>query len=156
MGISAKEMSKRLHRLANEQTLKILVNAEIAENEEKLIAIKKEEYLDGNIYSRPLIRRTYAGGVWDWYRKLKLEQNPRADGFVDLIYKGGFIGGFEITTKGKGYTFFSTDSKSRLLKEKYNNSKSDIFDLDQNVFNEFINKYVKQGFVKALKQQLGQ
>ncbi len=141
-----------MHRLANEQTLKILVNAEIAENEEKLIAIKKDEYEQGDIYSRG-VRRTYA---WKAYREEKLLMNPRADGFVDLIYGGGFIGGFEITTKGKGYTFFSTDSKSKLLKEKYNNSKSDIFDLDQNVFNDFINKYVKQGFVKALKQQLGQ
>ncbi len=141
-----------MSRLANEQTLKILVNAEIAENEEKLIAIKKDEYEQGDIYSRG-VRRTYA---WKAYREEKLLMNPRADGFVDLIYGGGFIGGFEITTKGKGYTFFSTDSKSKLLKEKYNNSKSDIFDLDQNVFNDFINKYVKQGFVKALKQQLGQ
>lgn len=146
-------MSQRLHRLANEATLKILVNAEIAENEERLISIKKEEYLDGDIYSRGTIRRTYA---WKAYREEKLLQNPRADGFVDLIYKGGFIGGFEITTKGKGYTFLSTDSKSNLLKLKYNNSKSDIFDLNQDVFNDFMNKYVKKGFVMALKQELGQ
>ncbi len=141
-----------MSRLANEKTLKILVNAEIAENEEKLIAIKKDEYEQGDIYSRG-VRRTYA---WKAYREEKLLMNPRADGFVDLIYGGGFIGAFEITTKGKGYTFLSTDSKARLLKEKYNNSKSDIFDLDQNVFNDFINKYVKQGFIKALKEQLGQ
>jgi hypothetical protein len=145
-------MSQRLSRLANEKTLKILVNAEIAENEEKLIAIKKDEYEQGDIYSKG-VRRTYA---WKAYREEKLLMNPRADGFVDLIYGGGFIGGFEITTKGKGYTFLSTDSKARLLKERYNNSKSDIFDLDQNVFNDFINKYVKQGFIKALKEQLGQ
>lgn len=141
-----------MSRLANEKTLKILVNAEIAENEEKLIAIKKDEYEQGDIYSRG-VRRTYA---WKAYREEKLLMNPRADGFVDLIYGGGFIGGFEITTKGKGYTFLSTDSKARLLKERYNNSKSDIFDLDQNVFNDFINKYVKEGFIKALKEQLGQ
>ena len=146
-------MSKRLHRLANEATLKVLVNAEIAENEERLISIKKDEYLEGDIYSRGNIRRTYA---WKAYREEKLLQNPRADGFVDLIYKGGFIGAFEVTTKGKGYTFMSTDSKAQLLKERYNNSKSDIFDLDQDVFNDFINKYVKQGFIKALKEQLGQ
>ena len=145
-------MSQRLHRLANEQTLKILVNAEIAENEERLISIKKEEYLEGDIYSRG-VRRTYALKP---YREEKLLLNPRADGFVDLIYSGSFIAAFEITTKGKGYTFLSTDSKSNLLKLKYNNSKSDIFDLNQDVFNEFINKYVKQGFIKALKEQLGQ
>lgn len=141
-----------MSRLANEKTLKILVEAEIAENEEILIAIKKDEYEQGDIYSKG-VRRTYA---WKSYREEKLFQNPRADGFVDLIYKGGFIGAFEVTTKGKGYTFMSTDSKAQLLKERYNNSKSDIFDLDQDVFNDFINKYVKQGFIKALKEQLGQ
>lgn len=146
-------MSRRLSRIANESVLKILVNAEIAENEERLISIKKEEYLDGDIYSRGTIRRTYALKP---YREEKLLLNPRADGFVDLIYSGSFIGAFEVTTKGKGYTFLSTDSKSNLLKSKYNNSKSDIFDLNQDVFNDFMNKYVKKGFVMALKEQLGQ
>ena len=152
MGISAKEMSKRLHRLANEKMLKILVDAEIAENEEKLIAIKKDEYEQGDIYSKG-VRRTYA---WKAYREEKLFLNPRADGFVDLIYGGGFIAGFELTRKGIGYTFFSTDWKNKILGDKYNNSVSDIFDLDKDVFNDFINKYVKAGFIKALKEQLGQ
>ena len=141
-----------MNRLANEQTLKILVNAEIAENEERLIAIKKDEYLDGDIYSNG-VRRTYA---WKAYREEKLLLNPRADGFVDLIYSGSFIAAFELTTKGKGYTFLSTDSKSNLLKSKYNNSKSDIFDLNQDVFNQFIDKYVKKGFIRAIKTELGQ
>ncbi len=141
-----------MNRLANEQTLKILVNAEIAENEERLIAIKKDEYEQGDIYSNG-VRRTYALKP---YREEKLLLNPRADGFVDLIYSGSFISAFELTTKGKGYTFMSTDSKSSLLKSKYNNSKSDIFDLNQDVFNQFIDKYVKKGFVKAIKIELGQ
>ena len=141
-----------MHRVANEQTLKILVNAEIAENEETLIAIKKDEYEQGDIYSKG-IRRTYA---WKDYRDEKLLLNPRADGFVDLIYGGGFIGGFELTTKGKGYTFFSKDSKAKLLKDKYNNSQSDIFDLDKDVFNSFIDKYVKQNFINSIKEMLGQ
>jgi len=145
-------MSQRLHRLANEATLKILVNAEIAENEDRLISIKKEEYLDGNIYSNG-VSRTYA---WDWYRQEKELMNPRASGFVDLIYSGSFIGAFEITEKGKGYFFKSNDSKSSLLASKYNNSKSNIFDLNQDVFNQFIDKYVKKGFIKAIKQELGQ
>jgi hypothetical protein len=141
-----------LSRVAKEQTLKILVNAEIAENEERLIAIKKDEYEQGDIYSNG-VRRTYA---WKAYRQEKQLLNPRADGFVDLIYSGRFIAAFELTTKGKGYTFLSTDSKSNLLKSKYNNSKSDIFDLNQDVFNQFIDKYVKKGFIKAIKTELGQ
>lgn len=145
-------MSQRLSRIANESALKILVNAEIAENEERLISIKKDEYEQGDIYSNG-VRRTYALKP---YREEKLLLNPRADGFVDLIYRGSFIAAFELTTKGKGYTFLSTDSKSNLLKSKYNNSKSDIFDLNQEVFNQFIDKYVKKGFIRAIKTELGQ
>ena len=152
MGISAKEMSKRLNQVANEVYLKNLVNEGIVENESKLIAIKKDEYEQGDIYSNGK-SRTYA---WEWYRQEKRLLNPRADGFVDLIYSGSFIGAFEITEKGKGYIFKSNDGKSSLLETKYNNSKSNIFDLNKDVFNDFINKYVKKDFVKEIKTQLGQ
>ena len=152
MGISAKEMSKRLNQVANQVYLKNLVNEGIVENESKLIAIKKDEYEQGDIYSNGK-SRTYA---WEWYRQEKRLLNPRADGFVDLIYSGSFIGAFEITEKGKGYIFKSNDGKSSLLETKYNNSKSNIFDLNQDVFNDFINKYVKKDFVKEIKTQLGQ
>lgn len=152
MGISAKEMSKRLSQVANEVYLKNLVNEGIVENESKLIAIKKDEYEQGNIYSNGK-SRTYA---WEWYRKEKELMNPKASGFVDLIYSGSFIGAFELIEKGKGYIFKSNDRKSILLENKYNNSKSNIFDLNQDVFNNFINKYVRKDFVKAIKTQLGQ
>ena len=152
MGISAKEMSKRLNQVANQVYLKNLVNEGIVENESKLIAIKKDEYEQGDIYSNGK-SRTYA---WEWYRQEKRLLNPRADGFVDLIYSGSFIGAFEITEKGKGYIFKSNDGKSSLLETKYNNSKSNIFDLNQDVFNDFINKYVKKDFIKEIKTQLGQ
>ena len=152
MGISAKEMSKRLNQVANEIYLKNLVNEGIVENESKLIAIKKDEYEQGDIYSNGK-SRTYA---LEWYRQEKRLLNPRADGFVDLIYSGSFIGAFELIEKGKGYIFKSNDGKSSLLETKYNNSKSNIFDLNQDLFNDFINKYVKKDFLKAIKTQLGQ
>jgi len=145
-------MSKRLQRITNEQALKVLVNYDITQQEEILISIKKDEYEQGDIYSKG-VRRTYA---WKQYRQEKLLLNPRADGFVDLIYSGAFINGFELTTKGKGYTFLSTDSKAKLLKDKYNNSQSDIFDLNQDVFNSFLDKYVKQNFINSIKEMLGQ
>ena len=155
MGISAKEMSKRLQPLLDQQHLKNLVNIEIINNEDTLIAIKKNEYQQGNIYSSE-VRRTYAGGVWDFYRQEKMEKNPRAGGFVDLIYSGAFIGAFELIEKGKGLFFKSNDWKYDLLEKKYNNSASNIFNLNKDVYNAFINKYVVNDFIKVLKKQLGQ
>ena len=132
--------------------LKDLVNVEIIENEGVLKAIKKDEYEQGNIYSNGK-SRTYA---WDWYRKEKQLLNPRAGGYVDLILTGRFINSFELIEKGKNYIFSSNDSKAGLLSERYNNSKSNIFDLNQDVFNKFMEKYVRKGFVKAIKNELGQ
>ena len=50
----------------------------------------------------------------------------------------------------------SNDSKSLLLANKYNNSKSNIFDLNQDVFNDFMLKYVKKDFTDSIKELLGQ
>lgn len=138
--------------LLNQQHLKNLVNIEIINNEEKLVAIKRDEYRDGNIYSNGE-RRSYA---WQEYEDEKKLLNPRAGGDVDLIYTGSFISAFEITEKGEGYIFKSNDAKSDLLSEKYNNSKSNIFNLSQKAFNDFLIKYVKDDFIKVLKKQLGQ
>jgi hypothetical protein len=136
----------------NQQHLKNLVNIEIINDEDKLIAIKRNEYEQGNIYSNGK-SRTYA---WDWYRDEKELLNPRAGGFVDLIYSGRFIGAFELIEQGKGYIFKSNDSKSGELSGRYNNQKSNIFNLDQNVFELFLNKYVLSDFRKVLKKQLKQ
>lgn len=138
--------------MLNLQHLKNLVKIEIVQNENNLIAIKKDEYRDGNIYSNGE-RRSYA---WEEYEDEKRLMNPRAGGAVDLIYTGSFINAFEITEKGEGYIFKSNDGKSDLLSEKYNNSKSSIFDLNQNVFDKFLNEYVKKDFVKEIKKELGQ
>jgi hypothetical protein len=145
-------MSRRLSIVANEKALKTLVNVEITKNEDKLISIKKDEYEQGNIYSNGK-SRTYA---WEWYRREKELMNPRAGGFVDLIYSGRFINSFELIEKGKGYFFMANDSKSMLLANKYNNSKSNIFDLNQDVFNDFMLKYVKKDFTDSIKELLGQ
>ena len=39
---------------------------------------------------------------------------------------------------------------------QYNKGDRDIFNLSQKAFNDFLIKYVKDDFVKALKKQLGQ
>jgi len=140
--------------LLNLQHLKNLVNTEIIDDEDKLIAIKKNEYEQGDIYSNGK-RRTYA---LDSYKEIKRQMNPRADGFVDLIFSGSFINSFliiESKTKDK-LIFKSTDSKYELLGDKYNNSVSNIYNLDQEVFDNFLDKYVKKDFIKAIKQELGQ
>ena len=159
MGISAKEMSKRLQPLLNLQHLKNLVNIEIINDEDKLVDIKKQEYLVGNIFSNgkkakySKKSRVVEGGS-ELYRDFKNKLNPLPGlGNVDLILGGSFINSFFLEEKGKGYIFGATDSKANDLLGRYG---EDIFNLNQKAFNDFLIKYVKDDFTNVLKKQLGQ
>lgn len=149
--------------MANELYLKNLVNEGIIENESKLIAIKRAEYEKGNIYSNG--KAAYSEGSsyeanqkagYDTYAPFKYNKNPLAGGAVDLILEGDFINSFLLKEKGKGYIFDATDRKKIKLMNQYNKGNRDIFNLSQKAFNDFLIKYVKDDFVKALKKQLGQ
>lgn len=145
--------------LLNQQHLKNLVNIEIINDEEKLIAIKKEQYIVGDIFSNgkkakySKKSRVVEGGN-ELYRDFKNKLNPKAGlGNVDLILGGSFINSFFLEEKGEGYIFSATDSKTDDLLGRYG---EEIFNLNQKAFNDFLIKYVKDDFVKVLKKQLGQ
>lgn len=163
MGISAKEMSKRLQPLLDQQHLKNLVNIEIINDEEKLVAIKKNEYQQGNIYSNGGTgyspTSSYAVNElagYDTYAPFKYNKNPLAGGAVDLILDGDFINSFLLIEKNKKYLFDATDWKKYKLMGQYNKKGRNIFNLSQETFNDFINKYVVNDFINVLKKQLGQ
>ena len=130
MAISAKEMSRRLKPLLNQQHLKNLVNIEIINDEDKLVAIKKQQYIIGDIFSNgkkakySKKSRVVEGGG-ELYRDFKNKLNPKAGlGNVDLILGGSFINSFFIEEKGEGYIFAATDSKVDDLIDRYG---EDIF-----------------------------
>lgn len=159
MAISAAEMSRRLKPLLNQQHLKNLVNIEIINDEDKLVDIKKQQYIVGDIFSNgkkakySKKSRVVEGGN-ELYRDFKNKLNPKAGlGNVDLILGGSFINSFFLEEKGEGYIFSATDSKADNLLGRYG---EEIFNLNQKAFNDFLIKYVKDDFVKVLKKQLGQ
>ena len=163
MGISAKEMSKRLQPLLNQQHLKNLVNIEIINNEEKLVDVKRNEYKQGNIFSNGRTAYSLTSSYeanekagYDTYAPFKYDKNPLAGGAVDLILEGDFINSFLLKEKGKGYIFDATDWKKNKLMIKYNKGNRDIFNLSQKAFNDFLIKYVKKPFTSEIKKQLGQ
>lgn len=149
MALSPKQFHQRLQPLLNPVHLKNLVNVEIIENEDKLIAIKRDEYEQGDIYSNGSTR-SYK---WKSYSDEKRILNPRAGGKVDLILTGDFIKSFQITEKGKGYIFKATDRKTSLITNRYGKG---IFDLRDENFIAFHIRYVYPGFLKAINTELGQ
>jgi hypothetical protein len=143
----------------NQQHLKNLVNIEIINNEEKLVDVKKQQYLVGDIFSNgkkakySKKSRVVEGGT-ELYRDFKNKLNPKAGlGNVDLILSGSFINSFFLKEKGEGYIFESNDSKADDLLGRYG---EDIFNLNNKAFNDFLIKYVKKPFTSEIKKQLGQ
>ena len=149
--------------LLNQQHLKNLVNIEIINNEEKLVAIKRNEYEQGNIFSNGSAAYSKSSSYeanekagYDTYAPFKYDKNPLAGGAVDLILSGSFINSFLLKEKGKGYIFDATDSKADKLMRQYNKGNRDIFNFSQKAFNDFLIKYVKKPFTSEIKKQLGQ
>ena len=143
----------------NQQHLKNLVNIEIINDEEKLVNIKKQQYIVGDIFSNGKKAKYSKKSKLvkdgnELYRDFKNKLNPKAGlGNVDLILGGSFINSFFLEEKGEGYIFAATDSKADDLLDRYG---EDIFNLSQKAFNNFLIKYVKDDFTKVLKKQLGQ
>jgi hypothetical protein len=143
----------------NQQHLKNLVNIEIINNEEKLVDVKKQQYLVGDIFSngrkaKYSKKSRVSEGSSELYRDFKNRLNPKAGlGNVDLILSGSFINSFFLKEKGEGYIFEASDSKADDLLDRYG---EDIFNLNNKAFNDFLIKYVKKPFTSEMKKQLGQ
>ena len=150
MGISAKEMSKRLNQVANQSKLLQLEEVEIKKNETVLLKYKKFDFLIGDIWGNGN-RFSYASPE---YQEYKYGKNPLAKGDVDLINEGDFINSFFLQSPLQNKELFgATDSKSLKLIAKYGD---EILSINNDRFKFFLTKYVKKDFIKAIKTQLGQ
>ena len=127
MAISAKEYQKRLIPLLNQSTLRQMINEIVLSDNEKLKAEKINEFEQG---VRP--DGTRIGTYRDpEYKQIKLAQNPKADGYVDLLYtwrtaRSLFV---HIGSEPNGYLFGWTDNYN--LVGKYG---LDILGLNQEWF----------------------
>ena len=145
MGISALEYQKRIKKLLNLPLLQKIVAEEIQKKESLIVKEKVKEFKKGEKPDGSII------GIYKSkdYEVFKFNKNPLAGGVVDLILTGNFIKGLDLKqTKPSSFLFDSTDSKKDKLVTKYG---SDIMSLNEQTFNTFLKKEVKNNFVKRLK-----
>jgi hypothetical protein len=142
---SAAEMLRRLESVSKITTLREMVYVHIKANEDILRDLKEEEYEQGNIYSNKTTRRY----KWDWYGNEKYQQNPRANGNVDLILTGAFINSFKLNKPNQNkYIFGATDPKRDKLVDMFGN----IMSLEQQTFEDFQYVIIKPLFIADLKK----
>lgn len=123
-----------------------MVEVEIRKNESELIQYKKAEFQVGDIYGNGSAR-TYKNQDYEEYKYFK---NPDAGGQVDLMNTGDFIRSFFLQKPLKNkYLFGAKDWKSNLLKENYG---IEIYGMNQDKFNRFLDFYVVDDFRKELKK----
>jgi hypothetical protein len=144
--ISPAEYKRRLQTVRKKAVLEDLAFRLIMENDDQIIALKKEDYLEGNIYGTGVFVSYQSKS----YEYLKQSMNPRAGGNVDLIFDGDFIRNFYIIHISQNkYRFYSSDWKTTLLEEHYG---KEIFGIDQNVFNQFQKQSLERPFTALIKQ----
>lgn len=143
---SAAEMLRRLESVSKITTLRDMVYDEIIKEEDNLLFIKEEEYLEGDIYSNGT-KTTYA---WKSYAEYKYGKNPRAGfGNVDLINTRAFIDSFKLNKpKLNKYTFGATDKKRNDIVNMFGN---DIMGLNQDSFEKFQVEIIKPRFIRKLQ-----
>lgn len=87
------------------------------------------------------------------YRLFKLQKNPFADGYVDLILTGSLKRGLKVEYLGKGkYILYSTDSKWEKLKVKYG-EQIELINSDQ--FNRLQKVEYGPQLIKAMRRLAG-
>jgi len=144
---SAAEMLRRLKTVSRITTLREMVYDELIKEEDTLIMLKEQDFLEGDIYGTGT-KDTYA---WKSYAEEKFKKNTRAGfGNVDLINTGAFIDSFKLNKpKANRYQFGATDPKRNTLVGMYG---IDIMGLNQQVFEKFQIEIIKPRFVKKLKE----
>lgn len=76
---------------------------------------------------------------------------PKVEGEpFNFQWTGGFFEGFRLQIQGNTATFYSTDSKTPLLVEKY----GDIFGLTEEHLQEAVTEKIYPAFVKAFRARL--
>jgi hypothetical protein len=143
MGISASEYQRRLQKLLNKSVLDRFVDEIVFDDESELKKEKIDEFESG---LRP------SGRIIGKYRSVayavkKFNQNPKAQGNVDLILEGKFSGRLFLKKfKKRSYIFDSSDSKTQKLVDKYG---KDILGLNAETFRD---KQIKEYAKELLKE----
>lgn len=141
MGISAKQYQQRLQPILNETTMQSLVMKIVLSDQERL---KEEKINEFELGVRPDGSRI---GIYrdPEYKEIKQRQNPKADGYVDLLYTYRTARSLSLRPFGDGFLFKWNDEYN--LVGRYG---LDILGLNQ----EWFNKRQKEVYRLVLTQQI--
>jgi len=147
MAISAKQMLSRTKQLKITK-LREIVQEELVKDETTLKLLKEQDFLEGDIYGNGTLVKYRSKN----YEIFKARKNPLAGGAVDLIDTGAFVDAMKLN-KGKkgGFKFGNTDSKRKMLADKYG---TDIFGLNQDVFNKYQKEIIAPRFKAKIRNIL--
>src|SRR5574343_43878 len=144
--ISAREYHQRLQKVKNLTVLRELVYEELIKDEETLKLLKEQDFLEGDIHGNNTLF-SYRNKPYELW---KYQKNPLAGGAVDLINTGAFVDAMKLNKPSQGkYRFGNTDKKRNILKEIYG---QDIFGLNQEVFDKYLNEIIKPRFYRRIKE----
>lgn len=124
--------------------MQILITSDPKLKEEKINEFRKGDRPNGSEIGT---YRSYN------YSLFKASINPLAGGYVDLILTGSFTNKLFIQKRGNEYLFYSTDSKSDDLFNKYGN---DLRGINQLVFERAQKERYAPDLVKLIKNRIGQ
>lgn len=127
MAISAKQYQQRLQPILNQSTMQNLVKEIILSDQERLKEQKIDEFEQG---LRPDGSRIGRYRDED-YRQIKIAQNPKAEGYVDLLYTYRTARSLFVRPYGKGFLFNWNDEHN--LVGRYG---LDILGINQEWFNQ--------------------
>jgi hypothetical protein len=124
-----------------------MVNEELVKDETTLIELKKQDLIQGDIFSDGRSFATYRSRS---YGQLKKSMNPIAGGKVDLTLTGKTADSYYLLKpRGGRYRFGNSNmSVFRELKSMYNNS---LDGLNQNVFNKYLNDITAPRLYRRIK-----
>ena len=144
MSISAKEYQKRLQPLLNKATIQQIVSEIVLSDQERL---KEQKINEFELGLRPSGDRigTYRD---EEYRQLKLYINPKADGYVDLLYTYRTARSLFVRNEQNGKFIFGMNDVYNLV-GRYGR---DILGINQDWFNERQNNIYRITLVYQIKK----
>ena len=111
-----KSYHTELKKEMTESRLQNQVNKKILSQEKEIVNLVRNRWRKGERPSGSIIG-TYANKE---YRQDKMEMNPQADGFVDLILTGDLNEALKLYPAfDTGFTIFSADEKATKIADKY-------------------------------------
>lgn len=143
------QFSQRLSRIANKESLELILFVEIKRYENVFINLNKKQLSQGED-NEGVLFGTYSQAT----EEIAKSENPRkpkkAGQPFNFEYTGGLFDGFELLVDGTQAQFWSKDKKTEELILKYDG----LFGLQPDNLKEVISKVIAPAFILQIRKEL--